>query len=159
MDTKFLVKLAKVNSALENKGYFKESDQVRTTLVRLAYYFQSPYMNIPVDDRVIPYTQLDPYLDDLDLERQNFDRYRENEDIFSFIDWDVDENGDLVEFQSLEVSLHPEESNPSGGIKNYWFDGASSIFQGKNWGRSEKERDQNNAAGLRYLNLVPNNSF
>ena len=159
MDTKFLVKLAKVNSALENKGYFKESDQVRTTLVRLAYYFQSPYMNIPVDDRVIPYTQLDPYLDDLDLERQNFDRYRQNEDIFSFIDWDVDENGDLVEFQSLEVSLHPEESNPSGGIKNYWFDGASSIFQGKNWGRSEKERDQNNAAGLRYLNLVPNNSF
>lgn len=159
MDTKFLVKLAKVNSALENKGYFKESDQVRTALVRLAYYFQSPYMNIPVDDRVIPYTQLDPYLDDLDLERQNFDRYRENEDIFSFIDWDVDENGDLVEFQSLEVSLHPEESNPSGGIKNYWFDGASSIFQGKNWGRSEKERDQNNAAGLRYLNLVPNNSF
>ena len=159
MDTKVLVKLAKVNSSLESKGYFKESDRVRNTIIRLAYFFQSPYMNIPVDDSVIPYTQLDPYLDDLDLERQNFDRHRENEDIYSFVDFDVDGDGNIVEFTSLEANLHPEQSNPSGGIKNYWFDGASSIFQGKEWGRTEKERDQNNAAGLRYLNLVPNNSF
>ena len=47
MDTKVLVKLAKVNSSLESKGYFKESDRVRNTIVRLAYFFQ-PILHLDI---------------------------------------------------------------------------------------------------------------
>ena len=87
----------------------------------------------------------DEEADDL---RNKFPRYDEKEDL--------DLAGeDPVEFDSLEVRLHPGESDPGAGIKFVWYDGSSSLQQGKDWGKDIRKHDENNASGMRYKNLVP----
>jgi len=67
----------------------------------------------------------------------------------------LNDDEDKSEITSLEVSLHPNESDPGAGVKFVWYDGASSLQQGQNWGKNIQKHEENNAAGMRYKNLVP----
>ena len=147
MNTGKLLRLAKISSVLEKKGMVVEADVVISTVVKLANW-QSPYMNLPVLDRVFPWTMLGPDLDVSDENRQNFQRYKDPDDLAVNTDPDEEAN--------MENSLHPEEANPAAGIKNVWYDGASSTQQGQGWGKSMAEHDKNSAAGEKYKNLLPN---
>lgn len=147
MNTGKLLRLAKISSVLENKGMAAEADAVISTVVRLAN-LQSPYMNLPVLDRVFPWTMLGPDLDISDENRQNFQRYKDPDDLAVNTDPDEEAN--------MENSLHPDEANPAAGIKNVWYDGASSTQQGQGWGKSMEEHDKNNASGEKYKKLLPN---
>ena len=148
METGKLLKLAKICQAFEAQGMPKESDMIFESLVRLANW-QGPGMDVPIENRMLNYkTRLEPELNDADEERQNFQRYKEQENILVNAD-PADEN--------LETQLHPGESNAAGGIKNVWYDGPSSTEQGgTDWGRTMEERESNNAAGQKYKNLSPN---
>jgi hypothetical protein len=148
METGKLLKLAKICQAFEAQGMPKESDMIFESLVRLANW-QAPYMNEPLENRLVDYkTKLEVELSDADEERQNFRRYKEQENILVNAD-PADEN--------LETQLHPGESNPAGGIKNVWYDGPSSLEKGgRDWGRTMEDREMNNAAGQKYKNLSPN---
>jgi hypothetical protein len=148
METGKLLKLAKICQAFEAHGLVQESDMIFESLVRLANG-QAPYMNEPLENRLVDYkTKLEVELDDADEERQNFRRYKEQENILVNAD-PADEN--------LETQLHPGESNPAGGIKNVWYDGPSSLEKGgRDWGRTMEDREMNNAAGQKYKNLSPN---
>jgi hypothetical protein len=155
MKTIHLLKLAKISSNLEKNGFVKESDMIFNSLVRFANW-QAPYMNEPMEHRMIDYnTKLEEELNDADEERSNFRRYKEQENIIPNGEFS-DENKD-PSTTSIEAQMHGDESNPNGGIKNVWYDGPSSTEKGANdWGRTEEEREQNNAAGKKYINLVPN---
>jgi hypothetical protein len=106
-------------------------------------------MNEPLENRMVDYgTKLEPELDDADEERQNFRRYKEQENILV--------NADPAD-KNIEAQNHPEQSNPAGGIKNVWYDGPSSLEKGgRDWGRTMEDREMNNAAGQKYKNLSPN---
>jgi hypothetical protein len=148
METGKLLKLAKICQAFEAQGKVKESDMIFQSLVKLANW-QAPYMNEPLENRMVEYkTKLENELDDADEERQNFRRYKDQDNIFLIIDpCEV----------NIESQLHPDESNPGAGIKNVWYDGPSSLEKGgRDWGRTMEERDMNNAAGQKYKNLSPN---
>jgi len=148
METGKLLKLAKICQAFEAQGMPKESDIIFESLVKLANW-QAPYMNEPMENRMVDYgTKLETELNDADEERQNFRRYKEQENILV--------NADPAD-KNIEAQNHPEQSNPAGGIKNVWYDGPSSLEQGgKDWGRTMEEREMNNAAGQKYKNLSPN---
>lgn len=148
METGKLLKLAKICQAFEAQGMPKESDMIFESLVKLANW-QAPYMNEPLENRMVDYgTKLETELDDADEERQNFRRYKEQENILVNAD-PADEN--------METQLHPDESNAAGGIKNVWYDGPSSLEKGgRDWGRTMEDREMNNAAGQKYKNLSPN---
>ena len=148
METGKLLKLAKICQAFESKGMAKESDMIFESLVKLANW-QAPYMNEPLENRMVDYgTKLETELDDADEERQNFRRYKEQDNILVNAD-PADEN--------IETQLHPGESNAAGGIKNVWYDGPSSLEKGgQDWGRTMEDREMNNAAGQKYKNLSPN---
>lgn len=148
METGKLLKLAKICQTFEAQGMIKESDMIFESLVKLANW-QAPYMNEPLENRMVDYgTKLETELDDADEERQNFRRYKEQENILVNAD-PADEN--------METQLHPDESNPAGGIKNVWYDGPSSLEKGgRDWGRTMEDREMNNAAGQKYKNLSPN---
>jgi hypothetical protein len=149
MNAQKLVKLAKIGSILEQKGMARESDLINDTLVRLSANWQSIYVDLPMLERKWPFSLVDEDFEDADEQRQNFPRYREKED--------VDLSGDDdEEFNSLEVSLHPSESDAGAGVKFIWTDFASSLMQGSNWGKKIQTHDQNNAAGERYKNFLPN---
>ena len=148
MKAEHLLKLAQISSQLEREGMTVESDRVRTALLKLGANWQSPYMDIPLLERKWPFDLVDEDFQEADDLRNKFPRYDEKEDL--------DLSGeDEVEFDSLEVRLHPHESDPGAGIKFIWYDGASSLQQGKNWGKDIKKHDENNASGMRYKNLVP----
>jgi hypothetical protein len=104
-------------------------------------------MNLPVLDRVFPWSMLGPDLDISDENRQNFQRYKDPDDLAVNTEPDEESN--------MENSLHPDEANPAAGIKNVWYDGASSTQQGQDWGKSMEEHEKNNAAGLKGNNLSP----
>jgi hypothetical protein len=148
METGKLLKLAKICQAFEAQGKVKESDMIFQSLVKLANW-QAPYMNEPLENRMVDYgTKLEPELDDADEERQNFRRYKEQENILV--------NADPAD-KNIEAQNHPEQSNPAGGIKNVWYDGPSSLEKGgRDWGRTMEDREMNNAAGQKYKNLSPN---
>lgn len=148
METGKLLKLAKICQAFEAQGKVKESDMIFESLVKLANW-QAPYMNEPLENRMVDYgTKLETELDDADEERQNFRRYKEQDNILVNAD-PADEN--------IETQLHPGESNAAGGIKNVWYDGPSSLEKGgQDWGRTMEDREMNNAAGQKYKNLSPN---
>lgn len=147
MNTGKLLRLAKISSVLEKKGMTVEADAVISTVVRLANW-QSPYMNLPILDRVFPWSMLGPDLDEADVKRQDFQRYKDPESVAVKTEPDEEVN--------RENSLHPDEANPDAGIINVWYDGASSTQQGRDWGKSMKEHDENKDAGLDYKNLLPN---
>ena len=148
MKAEHLLKLARISSQLEREGMVAESDRVRTALLKLGANWQSPYMDIPLLERKWPFDLVDEDFQEADDLRNKFPRYDEKEDL--------DLAGeDEVEFDSLEVRLHPHESDPGAGIKFVWPDFASSLQQGSDWGKKMKTHDQNNAANERYKNLVP----
>jgi hypothetical protein len=148
MNAHQLFKLAKISSYLDYQGMNKESDIISNTITRLAANWQSPYVDIPMLERVWPFSIVDEDFQEADDLRQKFPRYDEKDNI----ELNDDEDG---EFTSLEVSLHKDESDPGAGIKFIWYDGASSLQQGSNWGKEIQKHDENNAAGMRYKNLVP----
>ena len=148
MNAQKLVKLAKISSILEQKGMARESDLINDTLVRLSANWQSIYVDLPMLERKWPFSLVDEDFEDADEQRQNFPRYQEKDDIE--LSGDDDE-----EFNSLEVSLHPNESDAGAGVKFIWTDFASSLMQGSNWGKKIQKHDENNAAGERYKNFVP----
>jgi len=148
MKAEHLLKLARISSQFERAGMIVESDRVRTALIKLGAYWQSPYMDIPLLERKWPFDLVDEDFQEADDLRNKFPRYDEKEDL--------DLAGeDTVEFDSLEVRLHPGESDPGAGIKFVWYDGSSSLQQGKDWGKDIRKHDENNASGMRYKNLVP----
>lgn len=148
MKAEHLLKLARISSQLEREGMVAESDRVRTALLKLGANWQSPYMDIPLLERKWPFDLVDEDFQEADDLRNKFPRYDEKEDL--------DLAGeDEVEFDSLEVRLHPHESAPGAGIKFVWPDFASSLQQGSDWGKKMKTHDQNNAANERYKNIVP----
>jgi hypothetical protein len=149
MKAEHLLKLANIATKLEVNGLHKESDAAHQTLVRLAAYWQAPYADIPMLERKWPFSLVDEDFEDAEESRTRFPRYEEKDDVKLSGD-DSDEGQ-----QSLEVSLHPKESNPGAGIKFVWPDFASSLQQGKNWGKDIKKHDENNASCMRYKNLVP----
>lgn len=149
MNANNLLRLAKISSYLEKEGFTKEADVISDSVVRLAFIF-SPFVNPSFIERVWPFGLVEPTFDETDEERQKFPRYKEFDSlIVDGGDWD-----DETE-QSLESSLHPEESNPEAGIVFVFPDPASSTEQGTGWGKSMEEHDKNNAAGERYKNLTP----
>ncbi len=149
METGKLLKLAKICQAFEAQGRIKESDIIFESLIKLANW-QAPYMNEPLENRMVDYaTKLETELEDADEERQNFRRYKEQENILVNAD-----PGDA----NIEAQNHPEQSNPAGGIKNVWPESQKDGIGkgGKDWGRTMEEREMNNAAGEKYKNLTPN---
>jgi hypothetical protein len=148
METGKLLKLAKICQAFEAQGMPKESDMIFGSLVRLALW-QGMNVTDPIENRKIDYkTRLESELEDVDEERQNFRRYKEQENILVNAD-PADEN--------IESQLHPGQSNAAAGIKNVLYDGPSSLEKGgRDWGRTMEDREMNNAAGQKYKNLSPN---
>lgn len=148
MKAEHLLKLAKISSELERVGLPEQSDTLRHSLIRLSANWQSIYVDIPMLERKWPFSLVDEDFEEADLNRSNFPRYKEKDNLELSGD-------DSDEFKSLEVSLHPDESDAGAGVKFVWYDGASSLQQGSNWGKDIKKHDENNASGMRYKNLVP----
>jgi len=149
MKARHLLKLAKICSKLEKSGQPEHSDMLRVAIVKLGANWQSPYVDIPMLERVWPFSIVEEDFKDADFNRFYFPRYREKDDL------ELSGDDDELEFNSLEVSLHPEESDPGAGVKFVWYDGASSLQQGHDWGKKIEKHDENNASGMRYKNLVP----
>jgi hypothetical protein len=155
MDVNNFLKLAQVATQLNNGGFYKQSDLVLDSMIRIAAYWQGPLVELPLGERVVPFKGvIEKTYEEVDEERQKFPRYDEfNSYVVENGDWDSEEEDPFS--MSLEVKLHPQESNPDAGIVFVFPDFASSTEQGSGWGKKMEEHDKNNASGERYKNLTP----